>query len=118
MTLLLVVETLVRTSPLCWMSMMVAPEGPCVPEEPEAVAPVKVTEPKSAKGTSEPPDEKSSTIHSAFSSWSALLWLVKVWVTDVPLELFLTTAVPALVEVAVTVTVMLSPAEMEMPEKS
>lgn len=117
-TLLLVVDTLVRTLPFCSMSIRVAPEGPTVPEEPVADAPVKVTVPKSAKGTSELPLSKSSTIHSALSSWSALLWLVKVWVTVVPLELFFTVAVPAVVEVAVTVTVMLSPAEMLIPEKS
>lgn len=111
------VETLVRTLPFCSMSMMVAPDGPTVPEEPVAEAPVKVTSPKSAKGTSELPSEKSSTIHSALSSCRAADWPVNVWVTVVPLETFLTTAVPAVVEVAVTVTVMVSPAEMEMPEK-
>lgn len=101
-----------------------------------AEAPVKVTVPKSAKGTSALPDEKSSTIHSALSSWRALLCEVNVWVTVVPLDTFWTVAVPAVVEVAVTVTMgdvsqkftilplfhysplIVSPAEMEMPEKS
>lgn len=69
-----------------------------------AEAPVKVTVPKSAKGTRALPDSKSSTIHSALSSWRAWLCEVKVWVTVVPLDTFSTTAVPAVVEVAVTVT--------------
>lgn len=51
-----------------------------------AEAPVKVTVPKSAKGTRELPDEKSSTIHSALSSWRAALCFVKVCVTVVPWE--------------------------------
>lgn len=91
-----------------------------------AVAPVNVTVPKFAKGTRAPPDSKSSTIHSALSSWRALLCEVKVWVTDFPfiinsqskahqesikwreagitVETLSTTAVPDVVEVAVTVT--------------
>ena len=39
-------------------------------------------------------------------------------VTVLPLELFVITAVPALVDVAVTVRVTESPGEKEMPEKS
>lgn len=110
-------EELVRTLLFCLMSIRVAPEGVTVPEDPLAEAPVKVTVPKLANGTREPPEEKSSTIHSALSSCRACDWPVKVWVTEVPFDTFLTTAVPAVVEVAVTVTVMVSPAEMLIPLK-
>jgi hypothetical protein len=110
-------DELVRTFPFCLMSIRVAPEGVTVPEDPLAEAPVNVTVPKSANGTREPPEEKSSTIHSALSSCRARVWPVNVWVTEVPLDTFLTTAVPAVVEVAVTVTVIVSPAEMLIPLK-
>ena len=43
---------------------------------------------------------------------------LNVWVTVVPLVLFVILAVPAVLEVAVTVTVIESPAEREIPEKS
>lgn len=109
-------EQEVRTL-LCWMSMIVAPEGPDEPDEDVADAPVKVTVPKLAKGTRPPPDSKSSTIHSASYSQSAG-WPEKVCVTDVPFELFLIVAVPAVLEVALTVVVTESPAEKLMPEKS
>ena len=111
-------EELVRISPSCSMSMSVASPGPSVPEEVVAVASVKVTVPKSAKSTREPPEEKSSTIHSALSSSRALLWPLKVWVTVSPVLTFSITAVPPVVEVAVTVAVIVSPAEMVMPLKS
>lgn len=110
-------EELVRTFPFCLMSMRVAPAGVTLPEPVVAEAPVKVTVPKSANGTREPPEEKSSTIHSALSSCRAWVWPVNVWLTEVPLDTFFTTAVPAVVEVAVTVTVIVSPAEMLIPLK-
>ena len=51
----LLVETLVSTLLLCSMSMIVAPDGPEVePEVVVALAPVKVTVPKLAKGTRPP----------------------------------------------------------------
>ena len=102
---------------LCSMSMMVAPDGVVVPEDEVAVASVKVTVPKLAKGTRPPFDSKSSTIHSASYSQSEG-WPEKVWVTVVPFELFLMVAVPPVLEVAFTVVVTESPAEKLMPEKS
>ena len=55
-TLLEVEETEVRTVLPCLRSLMSAPEGPTVvPETVVAWAPVKVTVPKLAKGTSELP---------------------------------------------------------------
>ena len=48
-------EQEVRILSFCLMSMMVAPAGVVVPDAEVAVAPVKVTVPKLAKGTS-PPD--------------------------------------------------------------
>ncbi len=71
-TELSVVETSVMTWLFCSMSKMDAPGGPTV--EPLLVvadAPVNVTVPKFAKGTREPPESKSSTIHSAFVSQRA-----------------------------------------------
>ncbi len=111
-------ELEVSTLLLCSMSMSVAPDGPTV--EPLLVvadAPVKVTVPKLAKGTSEPPDSKSSTIHSALYSQSAG-WLENVCVTVLPFVLFVIVAVPPVFEDAVTVTVTVSPEEKVMPEKS
>ena len=49
-------EQEVRTWLFCSMSMIVAPEGVVVPDDEVAVASVKVTVPKSAKGT-RPPGE-------------------------------------------------------------
>lgn len=46
-TLLPLTDALVRTSPFCSMLMIVAPER----DVPPALAPVKVTDPKSANGT-------------------------------------------------------------------
>lgn len=89
-------EQLVRTSPLCSMSRMLPLPPDTVPEEVVALAPVKVTEPKLAKETRLEPDSKSSTIHSA-SVWHKepkLPSLLKVWLTDLPVVLFLTVAVP------------------------
>lgn len=66
----------------------------------------KVTLPKSAKVTREPPSSKSSTIHSAlYSHKSPSTPPVKVWVTVLPVDTFSITAVPAVLLVAVTVTV-------------
>ena len=111
------VEALVITV-LLTKSMSVAPAGPTVfPLSVVAVASVNSTFPKFANGTSLPPTEKSSTIHSASCSHRALEEVMDL-VTVLPLELFVITAVPALVEVAVTVRVTESPGEKEMPEKS
>src|SRR5437879_1378898 len=98
--------------------MMVAPEG--VTEEPllVAAAPVKVTVPKSAKGTREPLDSKSSTIHSALYSHSWFDSPLKEWVTVLPVETFSTVAVPADLLDAVTVILMTFPDAMVMPLKS
>tara|TARA_R110002060_G_scaffold22072_5_gene29951 strand:- start:3306 stop:3662 length:357 start_codon:yes stop_codon:yes gene_type:complete len=116
--------------------MIVAPVTPTLVPLFTADAPLKVTVPKLANETREPPDSKSSTIHSALYSQSEPreASLLKVWVTDVPvgyvslvdsdlksdgpLVTFLTIAVPAVLLVAVTVTVITSPAAMVMPEKS
>ncbi len=118
MTELLPVETEVRTLLFCSMSMRVEPEGPAVPPLTRpADAPVNVTVPTFAKGTREPPDSKSSTIHSALYSQSAG-WPLKVCDTVLPFVLFLIVTEPPVLEVAVTVTVTLSPAEKLMPEKS
>lgn len=111
-------ETEVKTWLFCSMSIMVEPEGPTVdPELVVATALEKVTVPKLAKGTREPFSSKSSTIHSAFSSHKAEEELRDL-VTVCPVETFSMTAVPDVVEEAVTVVVMTSPALMEMPEKS
>ena len=99
------------------MSMRVAPEGPTLPLAVLALAPVKVTVPKLANGTSEEPSSKSSTIHSASCSHSAAVDVSDL-VTDLPFVLFVITAVPFFVLDAVTVSVTESPALNEMPEKS
>lgn len=114
------VEQSVRTLLLCSMSMMVAPVTPTLLDPDLAEAPVKVTVPKSANVTKELPSSKSSTIHSALVSQRSPSEpsFVKVCVTVSPLVLFSMTAVPAVLLVAVTVTVMESPAEMLIPEKS
>lgn len=112
------VDTDVRTVLPCLMSMRVAPDGPTdEPEDVFADAPVNVTVPKFANGTSDEPSSKSSTIHSAFSSHSAAVDVID-FVTVLPFVLFVMTAVPDLVVAAVTVTVTESPAEKVMPEKS
>ena len=67
------VETDVKTLPFCSMLITVAPAGVVVPLPVLADTPVKVTVPQLARGTSEPPDSKSSTIHSAFS-WHSEGW--------------------------------------------
>ena len=111
------VETDVRTV-LCSMSMRVAPDGPTLePLFVVAAAPVNVTEPKLAKGTRPPPEEKSSTIHSASNSQSEG-WPENVCETVLPVDLFVIVAVPPVLDDAVTVTVTVSPAEKLIPEKS
>ena len=118
MTELPLVETEVRTLLFCSMSMRVAPDGPTVePETVPADAPVKVTVPKLAKGTRELPSSKSSTIHSALYSQSEG-WPEKVCETVFPVDWLVIVAVPPVLEVAVTVTVTVSPAEKLIPEKS
>lgn len=105
------------------MSMIVAPETPTVLPLLTADASVKVTVPKSANGTSsqspeEVHSEKSSTIHSALYSHNEPSDSpLKVCVTVVPVVKFSITALPAVFEVAVTVILMESPAEMVIPEK-
>lgn len=110
-------EEEVRMTLFCSMSMRVALPGPIEPVVVVAEAPVKTTEPKSAKPTSEPPSSKSSTIHSVFCSQSALVEVI-CWVTVTPVVLFSMTAEPEVVEDAVTVTVTVSLEEKLMPEKS
>lgn len=62
---------------------------------------------------------QTSTIHSALVSQSVPSTPpVKVWVTVLPLVLLVMTALPEVVEEAVTVRVTLSPAEKVMPLKS
>jgi len=61
----------------------------------------------------------TSTIHSALVSQRVPSTPpVNEWVTVLPFVLLVMTAVPEVVEVAVTVKVTLSPAEKEMPLKS
>ena len=111
------VDTLVSTLLLCSMSIVFAPLGPVLPLAVFALAPVNVTVPKLANGTRLLPSSKSSTIHSASCSHRAELD-VRVLVTVSPLETFSTVAVPLVVLEALTVTVMVSPALMDIPEKS
>ena len=113
----LLVDTLVSTLLLCSMSMVFAPLGPTLPLAVFALAPVNVTVPKLANGTRLSPSSKSSTIHSASCSHSAELD-VMLLDTDLPFVLFVITAVPEVVEDAVTVSVTESPALKVMPEKS
>ena len=97
--------------------MRTAPLGPTLLLAVFALAPVNVTVPKFANGTSELPSSKSSTIHSASCSHSAELD-VMLFETVLPLLLFVITAVPDVVDDAVTVSVTLSPALKVMSEKS
>ena len=99
--------------------------APLVPkrlEEVCAIAFVNKMLPKFANGTGLPFTSKSSTIHSAF--WPPRLveedgdGADMVVETDCPLLRFLTVAAPRVEEIAITDTLMLSPAEIEMPEKS
>lgn len=91
---------------------MLAPVTPTVVPLLTALAPVNVTVPKLAKATCDPPDSKSSTIHSALYSQREPreASLEKVWVTVFPVVLFVIFAVPPVLEEAVTVTVTLLPA--------
>lgn len=70
----------------CSISIISAPVTPTVEPLLTAEAPVKATVPKLANETREPPDSKSSTIHSALYSQREprLASLEKVWVTDFP----------------------------------
>lgn len=102
---------------------MVAPVTPTVVPLLTAEAEVKVTVPKSANGTSEQESDevhssKSSTIHSAlYSQREPSATLLKVSDTVVPVVKFSMTAEPPVLELAVTVILIESPAEMVIPEK-
>jgi hypothetical protein len=112
-----VAEQDVRTW-FCSMSRIDAPLGPVeVPLEVVATALVNLTVPKSAKGTREEPDSKSSTIHSASNSQRDG-WPEKVWDTVFPVDSFVMVAVPPVLLDAFTVMVTVSPVLNEMPEKS
>lgn len=116
-------EQSVRTVPLWVISMIVASEGVTVAPFWTALTSVKVTVPKSAKGTRVQVvvvhSEKSSTIHSAsYSQSEPSDTSVKVSDTVSPVVRFSMTALPEVLLVAVTVIVMESPTEMLMPEKS
>lgn len=116
-------EQEVKTLLFCSISIMVAPVTPTVVPLLTAEAEVKVTVPKSANGTSEQSVEeehssKSSTIHSAlYSQREPSETLLKSSVTVVPVVKFSMTAEPPVLEVAVTVILIESPAEIEIPEK-
>ena len=108
----------VSTRLFCEMSMRVEPDGPTVePEFVVADAPVKVTVPKLANGTSALLDSKSSTIHSALVSHRRFDCALKLCETDLPVVRFSILTLPAEVEVAVAVMRMELPAEMAKPEK-
>ena len=111
------VDTEVSTRPFCSMLMIVEPAGVVVPLAVRADAPVKVTVPQFASGTSELPDSKSSTIHSAFS-WQSAGCPEKVCETVWPVERFSIVAVPPVRLVAVTETWIWLPGLSEMPVKS
>lgn len=88
-----------------------------VEPETEGEQSVKVTLSKSTKLTREPPEEKSSTIHSALYSQSSSLSAEKEWVTVLPVVVFSRVTVPAFRLLASAVMMMESPAETEKPEK-
>jgi len=100
--------------------MIVAPDTPTLEDAVEAVALENVTGLKLAKLTCDPPDSKSSTIHSAFCPPRAAeeSGAETDVLTVLPVLTFSKTAVPVVEEVAVTVTWMVLPGEMVMPEKS
>lgn len=102
----------------CSISMIVAPVRPTVVPDLTAEAAEKVTVPKSAKETRLLPSSKSSTIHSALYSQREPreASLVKLWVTVTPVEVFTIVATPAVLEDAVTVTLITLPAASVMPE--
>lgn len=115
-------EQLVKTLPLCSISRIVAPVTPTVVPLFTAEAEVNLTVPKLANGTREqlvPHSSKSSTIHSAlYSHKDPSVTPVKVSVFVTPVVRFSMTAEPEVLEVAVTVIKIESPADMVMPEKS
>lgn len=78
---------------------------------------VKVTESKSTKLMSVPPEEKSSTIHSALYSQSSSVSAEKECVTDLPVVVFSRVTVPAFRELASALMTIVSPAETVKPEK-
>jgi hypothetical protein len=79
--------------------------------------PVNATEPKLSSWTWEPFMRKDSKIHSASCSQRAGA-PENACVTLCPFELFVTTTVPLVFDVAVTVSETESPVLNEMPEKS
>lgn len=113
----------VRILLFCSISRMVAPLTPTVEPSWMAEQLVNSTVPKSANGTSEHElpshSSKSSMIHSALYSQSEpSVTSEKSCVTVSPVVKFSITADPEVVLVAVTVILISSPSEMEMPEKS
>jgi len=113
-------EQSVRTVLPCLISRISAPVTPTVVPLFTADAPVKATVPKFANATCDPPESKSSTIHSALYSQSEpkLASLLNVCVTLLPVVLLVILAVPPVLLLAVTVTVMEFPAARLMPLKS
>lgn len=97
----------------CSISMRVASAAVTVPEEVVASAPVNLTVPKLAKGTSEQSfpshSSKSSTIHSALNSHNFAVEVTALE-TDVPLLLLIISRVPEVVLATVAVRVIESPA--------
>ena len=110
-------ETEVSTRPFCSMLMIVAPDGVSEPLARPADTPVNVTVPQLARGTSELPSEKSSTIHSAFC-WQSAGWPENVCDTCWPVEWLMSVAVPPVRDVATTEAVIESPALRLNPVKS
>jgi len=116
-----VIDAVAKICPLSLSRLMiVAPDTPTVDDPVEADALVNVTGLKLAKLTCEFPSSKSSTIHSAFwppraaedEGAETVVWTV------FPVLTFSRTTVPRVEEVAVTVTEMVLPGEMGIPEKS
>lgn len=73
---------------------------------------MKLTVPKLQNETSEPPDSKPSTIHSAFCWQRGYEGEERCFDTLCPFDMFSMKAIPSVVEEAVTVSLMVSPALM------
>lgn len=116
-TELALAEELVNTWPSCSISTTVAFDGSnTAPELVVADADVNLTVPKLTKSTSPPSSVKSSTIQSAFA-WHRGEVDVRVVETLLRVVTFSMVAVPVVLLVAVTVSLMVSPAEMERVSK-